>query len=1214
MRPVRLEMEGFASFRERAVVDFEEADYFAIVGPTGSGKSTLVDAMTFALFGSAPRWGRKNAVSMALSPHGNRAVVRLVFELGAHRYVVAREVRRTGASTTARNQRLERLPSLQSLGGPDDITVPLAADSKVTEAVETLLGLTFEQFRQCVVLPQNAFAEFLHSTPKDRQEILLRLIGAEHYELIRGEANQRAQAAQAQVEHLDRMLGELGDATPEAEATAAQREAQVSAVVSQVREALPALASAQEALDEALRTEQRLGLERDRLAAIVVPAGVSEIDRAVSAAQESAAVAAGVEARAEEADTAARERLSGAVPRGPLEQAVKDHVELGRLTAERPALTSAESSARAGHESAGHQVTAAELRQVQAQAANERAMRTADEARRRVIELEGQHTLLTRPALPSGLNELDRDLAAARATLESARSALTELEKADDAAAQALSSGPPRGPLERARQTLEELAALGGRLSEFESRVSEARAEAVKASEAVEARIAAVREARQQRDEVQVRHAAASLRGRLVVGDECPVCAQTVAVLPGGVAGAEVAGGTAGRGQMAVAERSGVGRSAVTAPGAAAEPGTVTEPDAMTEPGTVTEPGAVTAGSGEPAGRQASAEATHGGVGGGIGPDGGAGPYGEGGLGHEGSLGHEAGRQVTSADPELVAADAAIASAESALDRARTAHNKSARAESVAESNLGSARQRVEELRGSLPRACPDLATADRLLGELVALEAAQRQAALQVRQARGTVETARRHGEQLAATEAQIRSGLGQTRDPLVALGAPAVEELPLAEAWQRLIGWAAERAEALGTELTGARQERETADAAQQLTTKELSESDGGLRSARTAQANTLAAAERARERLEQAEQRLARLTADLATAPAESDAREKLREIDALEAAVRVTDEELRLARQGRERARRTLASLDDQLTSGWAVLRRTRDGVVQLGAPELTADGLLACWTGLSEWSTAAAHDREVALTTARAATAADRERAEQTRSGVADVLNQASIPVAGDDLATTALASATGAQAEARAALTRIRERRAQASQVLTERAGEEGRAHVAKMLGDLLRADKFPRWLATAALESLVIEASDTLLRLSNGQFDLDHDDKGDLVVVDHTDADARRSVKTLSGGETFQASLAMALALSSQMSQLSSAGGARLDSIFLDEGFGTLDPDTLETVAGTLENLARGERMVGVITHVPALADRVPVRFNVRRDAQTSRVERQNL
>ncbi len=1172
MRPVRLEMEGFASFRERAVVDFEEADYFAIVGPTGSGKSTLVDAMTFALFGSAPRWGRKNAVSMALSPHGNRAVVRLVFELGSHRYVVAREVRRTGASTTARNQRLERLPSMQSLGEPDDITVPLAADSKVTEAVEALLGLTFEQFRQCVVLPQNAFAEFLHSTPKDRQEILLRLIGAEHYELIRGEANQRAQAAQAQVEHLDRMLGELGDATPEAETAAAQRETQVSAVVSQVREALPALASAQEALGEALRTEERLGLERDRLAAIVVPPGVSEIDRAVSSAQEAVGVAAAAETQAEEADTAARERLSAAAPRGPLEQAVKDHAELARLTSELPGLTSAASSARAGHESAGHQVTAAELRQVQAQAANERAMRTADEARRRVIDLEGQHALLTRPTLPSGLAELDRDLAAAHAALESARSALTELEKADEAAAQALSAGPPRGPLERARQTLEELAALGGRLSEFESRVSAARADALKASEVVQARVEAVREARQRRDEVQMRHAAASLRGHLVVGDACPVCAQTVAVLPAGVTGAAGATGAAEHGTAPA------GHSATALEGlgevSGADPVTTGARDRSGPAGPLKAPG------GEP--------------------------------GHDAPGG--AGLSLAASDPELVAADAAISSAESALERARAAHNQAARGESVAESNLESGRSRVEELRNSLPRACPDLATADRLLGELVALEAAQRQAALQVRQARGTVEAARRHGEQLAATEAQIRSGLGQARDPLVGLGAPAVEGLALAEAWQRLIEWATDRAAALGIELARARQERETADAAQQLTTKELGESDAALRSARTAQANTLAAAERARERLEQAEQRLAGLTADLVTAPAEDEAREKLREIDALEAAVRSTDEALRLARQGREKARKTLQSLDEQLTNGWTVLRRTRDEVVQLGAPELTADGLLESWAGLTEWSTAAAQAREAELTTARAATAAGRERADQARSGLADVLNQANIPVAGDDLATTALASATGAQAEARAALERIRERRAQASQVVKEREGEEGRAHVAKMLGDLLRADKFPRWLATAALESLVIEASDTLLRLSNGQFDLDHDDKGDLVVVDHTDADARRSVKTLSGGETFQASLAMALALSSQMSQLSSAGGARLDSIFLDEGFGTLDPDTLETVAGTLENLARGERMVGVITHVPALADRVPVRFNVRRDAQTSRVERQNL
>ena len=91
-----------------------------------------------------------------------------------------------------------------------------------------------------------------------------------------------------------------------------------------------------------------------------------------------------------------------------------------------------------------------------------------------------------------------------------------------------------------------------------------------------------------------------------------------------------------------------------------------------------------------------------------------------------------------------------------------------------------------------------------------------------------------------------------------------------------------------------------------------------------------------------------------------------------------------------------------------------------------------------------------------------------------------------------------------------------------------------------------------------------------------------------------------------MSGGETFQASLALALALSSQISALAAAGAARLDSIFLDEGFGTLDAETLEVVATTLEALAQGDRMVGVVTHVAELAERVPVRFRVARNARS--------
>ncbi|MBK5289466.1 MAG: SMC family ATPase, partial [Acidimicrobiia bacterium] len=103
---------------------------------------------------------------------------------------------------------------------------------------------------------------------------------------------------------------------------------------------------------------------------------------------------------------------------------------------------------------------------------------------------------------------------------------------------------------------------------------------------------------------------------------------------------------------------------------------------------------------------------------------------------------------------------------------------------------------------------------------------------------------------------------------------------------------------------------------------------------------------------------------------------------------------------------------------------------------------------------------------------------------------------------------------------------------------------------------------------------------------------------------------DESRSVRTLSGGETFQASLALALALSDQLADLS-ANRSRLESIFLDEGFGTLDAETLDTVAETIENLGATDRMVGIVTHVPELAARMPVQFRVAKTARSSTVER---
>ena len=101
-------------------------------------------------------------------------------------------------------------------------------------------------------------------------------------------------------------------------------------------------------------------------------------------------------------------------------------------------------------------------------------------------------------------------------------------------------------------------------------------------------------------------------------------------------------------------------------------------------------------------------------------------------------------------------------------------------------------------------------------------------------------------------------------------------------------------------------------------------------------------------------------------------------------------------------------------------------------------------------------------------------------------------------------------------------------------------------------------------------------------------------------MVRDHANADELRSARTLSGGETFLASLSLALALADATAELSSEGAPTIESIFLDEGFGSLDPATLDVVAAAIEELGSTGRMVAVVTHIRELADRMPVRFEV--------------
>src|SRR5215831_12953296 len=134
MRPVRLELEGFTAFREPTTVDFDGADLFALTGPTGSGKTSVLDAIVFALYGTVPRLADQRAVAPVIAQGMAEARVRLDFTVGDEEYTATRIVRRTKGGASTAEARLEA--SGEVVAGSAD---------EVTAAVVDLLGLSFEQ-------------------------------------------------------------------------------------------------------------------------------------------------------------------------------------------------------------------------------------------------------------------------------------------------------------------------------------------------------------------------------------------------------------------------------------------------------------------------------------------------------------------------------------------------------------------------------------------------------------------------------------------------------------------------------------------------------------------------------------------------------------------------------------------------------------------------------------------------------------------------------------------------------------------------------------------------------------------------------------------------------------------------------------------------------------------------------------------------------------
>ncbi|MFB9907290.1 AAA family ATPase [Allokutzneria oryzae] len=150
-------------------------------------------------------------------------------------------------------------------------------------------------------------------------------------------------------------------------------------------------------------------------------------------------------------------------------------------------------------------------------------------------------------------------------------------------------------------------------------------------------------------------------------------------------------------------------------------------------------------------------------------------------------------------------------------------------------------------------------------------------------------------------------------------------------------------------------------------------------------------------------------------------------------------------------------------------------------------------------------------------------------------------------------------------------------------------------------------------YVLAARLEEVAVAATTRLQRMSQGRYSFVHSDAAGargtrgglgLDVLDGYSG-RTRSAKTLSGGESFLASLALALGLADVVA--AETGGALLDTLFVDEGFGTLDADTLDLVMDTLDELRAGGRVVGLVSHVEELRQRIPTRLRVRKAQDTT-------
>ncbi|OLO69374.1 exonuclease SbcC [Actinomyces oris] len=1145
MRIHSLTMTGIGPYAGQEHIDFDAvgaSGRFLLTGPTGSGKTTIIDAIVFALYGDvadSADSSKERIRSTLVGPH-TESIIELVFSTGAGVYRVRRtptyeRAKRRGQGTTTQNGTV-KLWHLTEVGGEpldEPVTRVGDADAEIARAV----GLSREQFTQTVVLPQGKFARFLRANSSERQHLLKDVFGTGIYDAIQDALIQASRDGARRVEQAAADLrGQVASLGRHPLLTEAASPTDTADAGEETNDADQAVHSEDSSPDNSSQEVPSGGTQE----ALPLPLPLPKDDAGRAEPQEADAGPAPTPAQALEA------AMAGATP---------DLAALRRIDAEvLEASSNRVASAEARSKAAGEVLTRARSTREEAQSLhdllerrralieeNERLAETAEQEADDAQRLQdAERASRVRPYLAAeqtARHRAQQAVAALAARVDQSRLAhLAEQSRGASASSAEGGAGHDADGLDTAvtpAALVEPLVREAQRqLTALEADPSKAKAgdtaadTAPQNSEAAETPVAADEseteraEALSPRDLDDLAHRCRRDHGQLeaLVDLEAGLPERESALQQ---REAELQRAAADLEQRAekLAERP-AQRSALVETLEAAR-AAHERLDGLQD-------------------RRTRAEERH-----------------------------QAALAVEQLSAQLAQRDAACAQA-AALAREAAERVRATRLAWIS----GTAGALAGELTEGEP--CPVCGSTSHPSPATAGTDGATRQ----------QVEAAEEHQRQ--ADEAL--SGAVRERDTCATR---------LQEAQRASDGMDAPAAkEALEAAATALATARAAADGAEELAGR-LEAFDAGTEQERAALDAARAAQESARSRLE---------------AEREALAQDQRRCLEARGAWPSVTARAAALLVRAKE-AEGASADVDTARTA----LAQARSALADLAAA-LKEEG----FTGAAQ-ATAALMERgaieALSASVRAAATARERVRLGLEDPQIAALSGQEEdrLEAATAELAQADASARQAASAQARAAESHEHLRRAvdgveQAATAYEEAAGSSA---------DLIRVANLARgenqvgtplatWVLQARFEEVLVFANERLSQMSSGRYELirvaeetsqRRRRKGlGLAVVDHLGDERTRDPRTLSGGETFYVSLSLALALADVVS--AESGGVSLETLFIDEGFGTLDADTLQAVMAQIDHLRAGGRTVGIVSHVAELRDQIAERIAVRRVA----------